>query len=128
MPIKSKINKEQNVIIRTVIGELVGSDMTVAFEYSLLDPDFKKNMHVIWDLTEADISKASTDQIMNVVQFIGNNIDDRGADYKIALVAPVDISFGISRMLGSYGGDLPISIHIVRTLGDAYSWIDSKSC
>ena len=36
----SKINKEQNAIVRTVIGELIGTDMTNAFADSLSDPDF----------------------------------------------------------------------------------------
>ena len=123
MSISNKISKEKNVIVRTVVGELIGADMTSAFNKSISHPDFKKNMHVIWDLTKADISEASIDQIMNVVRYIADNIDDRGEDYKIIVVAPIDISFGISRMFGSYGGQLPVSIHIVRILDEAFELI-----
>lgn len=125
MPINSEVNKDLNVITRTVTGELTGVDMTGAFTESLSDSDFIKNMHVIWDLTKADVSKTSADQLMNVVQYIGDNIDDRGANYKLVVVAPIDISFGISRMFGSYGGDLSVSIHTVRQLDEAYKLIAS---
>ena len=127
MPINSVINKDLNVIIRTVKGELTGVDMTSAFTESLSDSDFNKNMHVIWDLTEADISKVSADQLIEIVMYIHDNIGDRGADYKIIIVAPIDIIIGKSRIFEGYGTDLPISIHILRELQDAYKLIKGKA-
>ena len=96
-----------------------------AFDESLLHPDFKANMHVIWDLSVADVGEVSADQLMEIVEYIRSNIDERGADYKIVLVAPVDLSFGISRMFESYGNDLPVSIHIHRNIDEAFNWIEN---
>ena len=83
MPINSKINQDLNTIVRTVTGELTIADIKDAFTESLSHPDFKTNMHVIWDLTEADFSNISVDQIVNVVEYILSNIDNRGSDYYI---------------------------------------------
>jgi hypothetical protein len=126
MTINSEINTDLNIIIRTVIGKLEGADITSAFSESLSHPDFKINMHVIWDLTKADISNASAEQIIQVVEYIGNAIEDRGADYKLVIVAPVDLSFGISRIFGSYGYNFPVSIHIVRNMDEAYDLIGGR--
>ena len=124
MSINSKINQELNTIIRTVTGELTIADVKDAFTESLSHPDFKINMHVIWDLTEADVSKTSMDQLIDIVKYIRNNIDNRGADYKIIIVAPIDISFGMSRMFEGFGNDLTQSIHVLRELDEAYKWIE----
>ena len=123
MPVNSKVNTELNIIVRTVTGELASDDVSQAISESLLDPDFKENMHVIWDLTQADVNKISTEQLLYVVEYIRSKIDSRGANYKIAIVAEMDLSYGISKMFEGYGGDLPVSIHVYRNIDEAYQWI-----
>ena len=125
MPISIEINQDLNTIIRTVTDGLTSTDIKATFAESISHPDFKINMHVIWDLTAADPSKLSAEQLMDVVNYIKNNIDERGADYKIILVAPLDLSFGVSRMFESYGDSLPTSIHVLRNLDEAYKLISS---
>ena len=124
MPINSQINADLNTIIRTVTGKLTSTDVKEAISESLLHADFKKSMHVIWDLTAADTSKSSLDQLMDIVEYIRENFNVRGADYKIILVAPTDVNFSISRMFQCCGSELLTSIHVVKDLNEAYRYID----
>ena len=126
MSIDSRVNQKSNTIIRTVTGKLTVADIKQAFADSLSHPDFKTNMHVIWDFNQADGSKLSTEQLIEVVEYIRSNSDIRGADYKIILVAPVDLSFGLSRIFEGYGNNLPESIHVVRNITEAYRWIEDS--
>lgn len=125
MSIETKINTELNTIIRSVVGELTLDDVTQAFTDSLSRPDFKENMHVIWDITEGDLKKLSANHLITIVEHIRNNINSRGATYKISIVAPEDFNFGISRMFEAYGNDLPVSINIHRNINEAFDWIIS---
>lgn len=127
MSIDTKINPAVNTIVRTVKGGLTTDDVKQAFTESLSHPDFKINMDVIWDFSQADLSQSSAEKIMEVVDFIRENIDVRGGSYKIALVAPIDLSFGISRMVETYGSELPVSIHALRTMDEACKWISNDN-
>ena len=126
MSIESTVNQDLNTILRTVTGELVLPDLKQAFTESTLHPDFKTNMHVIWDLTNADLSKSSSTEIIGAIEFIRSSSENRGTDYKIVIVAPDDLSFGMSRMFEAFGNELPISIHVLRNINDAYQCIEEK--
>lgn len=123
MPVVSRIDKTHNTIIRTVTGGLTVSDIAHAFSESLSDPDFRKDMHVVWDLSEADVSQISSKQLVEAVEYIGAHTGSRGADYKIAIVASKDINFAVSRMFEGYGSSLPVSINVFRSREDALAWI-----
>lgn len=124
MTVASRIDKQSNTIIRTVTGALTVADLVAAFEASLSDPDFKKDMHVIWDLSEADISQIPSAKLLDAVEYIGAHADTRGTAYRIAIVAPADINFAVSRMFEGYGsGMLPLAINVFRNRERAFEWI-----
>ena len=123
MTINSKINKDSNTIIRTVTGEVRASEVKEEFDKSLSHPNFKKNMNVVWDLINADVRAASTNEILDVIAHIGSSISSRGEGYKIALAASSEMSLIMSRMFETYSMELPVSIQIFNTLEDALKWI-----
>ncbi len=127
MAINNQIDSENNLIVRTILGELTMSDILDAINDSLADEEFSKDMHVIWNFNDADVSNQTTDDILEIIGHIKNSMDKRGSHYKIALVAPEDLSFGISRIFAGYGSELPLSIGVHRTIDDAYKWIKSDT-
>ena len=124
MPIKYKIDSEHNLIIRTVSGTLTSSDVLNVLNESLDDKDFVKDMHAIWDISNAEIHQITVDTMNTIVEHIKTHLNNRGSKYKIAIVAPEDLNFGISRMFATYGSDLPVSIGIHRDIDDAYRWLE----
>ena len=99
------------------------SEINEEFDKTLAYPDFKKNMNVIWDMTKANVRAASTDEVLDIVAHIGDNIANRGAGYKIAIVASSEMSFIMSKMFETYGEKLPVSIHVFNVLEDAIKWM-----
>ena len=124
MPVKNQIDLENNLIVRTVSGRLTTAEVLNAFNGSLNDKNFVKDMHVIWDVSKADVRQVSADAINTIVEHIKAHLNNRGSNYKIAIVAPEDLNFGISRMFATYGSDLPVSIGIHRDIDDAYRWLE----
>ena len=126
MPVETIIDTSRNIIIRTATGLLTLEEAQQAFVSLLSHPDFKQDMHVIWDMNEADISHLTSDQFMTMIEFIQHHTDSRGDNYKIALIASSDLTYGMSRMFESHGYKLPVSIRVFRELAQAYSWIEGK--
>jgi len=126
MTISSKIDPAHNIIVRTAMGELSADDVKNAFDATLVHTDFRKEMDVIWNLEHADLSKLTKDDFMNVVKLLSEGSDQRGFNYKIAIVAPNDLTFGMSRMFEGYGAELPASIKVYRDIDSAYHWINPK--
>ena len=56
MPLKTFIDKKIRLTIRTVTGELTFEEIKSSYEALLKHPDFQKDMHVIWDVRNADPS------------------------------------------------------------------------
>lgn len=126
MSLKYQVDPEVNAIIRTVNGELSVSDVIKAHDASLSYSGFKKGMHVIWDLRNADVSKWNQDDFIKLANHIRNNIDKRGDEYKLILVASEDLGFGLSRMFEGYGCKLPLSIEVLRSMDAAYESINNE--
>lgn len=124
MPIKNQIDSEHNLIIRTVSGTLTTPEILNAFNDSLDDKDFVKDMHVIWDISNAEMHQVTVDAMNTIVEHIKTHLNNRGSKYKIAIIAPEDLNFGLSRMFATYGSDLPVSIGIHRDINDAYRWLE----
>ena len=126
MPIDSQIEPELNVIVRIVTGEVAVSDVISAFDESLTRAEFKKDMNVIWNLNDAEVSDWKEEKYLEIIKLIGKNTTARGSNYKIAIVEQKNLTFGIARVLESYGYKLPQSIRVLKCMDDAYHWIEYK--
>lgn len=127
LTIKSEINKNLNVIIRTVSGEMRVPDVKGELDKSLVHPDFKKNMNAIWDITKADLRAASTSEVLDVIAYISENIPKRGEGYKIAVVASSEMSLVTAKMFDTYTDKSLVDIHAFNVLDDALKWIEEKN-
>lgn len=124
--IETTFNSDFNAIIRTVTAKITVADVKNVFDDSLHHAEFKKDMHVIWDIGKTDISTIEAHELIEIVNHIQSRADMRGSEYKIAIVAPTRLSYGISRMFEGYGYVLPQTIGILKNMDDAYHWISSS--
>ena len=122
MPVETVIDKKIGLMIRTVTGELIFEEIKAAFETSLTHPDFQKDMHVIWDLQNADASKLYQQDVIRIARYFESQIKKR-MDYKAAIVVSRDLEYGLSRMYQVAVADLPAKVGIFRRLEDAKKWV-----
>ena len=122
MPVNTVIDKKAGVMIRTVTGELTFEDIKSSYEASLIRPDFQMNMHVIWDLRDADASKIYKEDVIKIARYFETYIKN-GDEYKAALVVSSDLEYGLSRMYQVAVADLPAEIGIFRGLEEAKKWV-----
>ena len=72
------IGSDGNRIVRTVTGKLSAHNIIENFNQSLTRPDYKTNMDVIWDISQANTSSLDSAEFCKVVTHIFSNLDTRG--------------------------------------------------
>ena len=85
-------------------------------------PNFKPGLPSIWDLRETDVSAFSLDNIQSLIAINRKYQKERGNAY-IAIVAPDDLSFGLSRMYEMLDNAPHLRINVFRDLALAEKWI-----
>lgn len=92
-----------------VLQEIVGSD-----EYAADTP-------ALWDMSEADLS--SLDESLQRQLFGLRERFPERARARLAIVAPVDLVFGIARMYELSSSAPPETIQVFRSVPDAEHWL-----
>ena len=70
MPIETSIDKKTGVIIRKVTAELTFGEIKSSFEKSFKYPGFRKNMPVIWDLRDTDVTMIYEEDINKIINIL----------------------------------------------------------
>ena len=84
----------------------------------LKDPDFDRGFDQLWDFreaTHADVSTATLRELAKSRSYADG--------VKRALVAPLDVAFGLARMFQSLHDEAPETIQVFRSLPEAETWL-----
>ncbi len=128
MPVKTVIDVDQNLVLHLITDSFRMTDIEPAWKAMLADPQFRPEMNVLWDFRKGTHAlEFSTDDIQNIVSMTANHIKQRGASYRLALLATKDLFFGLSKMFAAYGDEIPIDIHVFRSMDEALDWLHADS-
>lgn len=126
MPISSRVDESKRLTTFTGIGQISFEDVRNAIDsfYS-----GQPTLQVIWDLQNANTGGISSDEVDRIANLIlkHGGIRER---IKTALVAPSDVSYGLSRMLISVmeaKESLPARMGVFRTMEEAVRWLAEVS-
>jgi hypothetical protein len=127
MPVKSEIDKDNNVIIRKVVGELTLQDIKDALVSTPQLAGFEPDMGVVWDYSEGTNANFGPNEIKKLAQSVEQWSQGRGsAKYRSASFAPRDIEFGLSRMYQAFIEIRGVSFEfsVFRELDQAIRWVN----
>ena len=127
MPVEIEIDSKAGVVVRRVIGMLSLDDVKESLKALYEHPGFRAGMNAIWDFREGDAAQLTADEIKEIVNYVAQQTERRGSGYRVAIVAPRDVNFGISRMFQTYGRDLPFELKVCRKAEEALRWINEGS-
>ena len=127
VPIDYTIDIELNAVIGRATGAIEDDDLLDYARRLFEDPEARKALHELFDVTGADrASKITSDAVRRLAAFWR----DAGvgvADGRLAIVAPADLSFGLSRMYQGLRDDGPDSIQVFRNQTQARVWLAEKA-
>lgn len=119
--IVTNIDVSLQLTINTVKGHLLIAELLnwVSDYYSGTVTRF-----ILWDLTEANLSKISTEEFRNIVQEVKKKSETRTSG-KTAFVVKRDFEFGIGRMIETFGEIEKVNFEnrSFRSMADAKKWL-----
>lgn len=123
MPITFRIYPGQNIILTLGVGELVADDLFDYYARLREDDDFAPDRNEIFDVSRASaINIAPAD--LKRFQSTTSVFTERGNPVKVAIVAPSDLEFAMSRMYEMLqGGNI---IRVFRDRGGAEAWMNVR--
>jgi hypothetical protein len=125
MPITSKVDKTRNLTIFTLTGEL-GIDEILGALKSFWEAR-ELTLNTLWDARNAIVTNLKSSEIENIAEFVGQNRNrfEERKNGKAAIVAPTDLQYGLSRILGTLyeRENVPIKLQPFRTMGEAIQWL-----
>ncbi len=122
MPLNYTIHAKGSLILERGSGILSDADVTHHFQTLAKDDRIDPSPHVLSDLrgvehidlTEHGFRKALRDQ-------------DRIVADKTAIVAPVDLTFGLSRIYETLATELGNEVQVFRNWSDALHWLGAEN-
>ena len=119
-----KLDSEKDLTIITVIGN-PGLEEYLKVTKKFYEKEVTK--YALIDMSESDVSSVSPTDIQTVA-FTPPEYSKKRAGGKTAIVAPKDITFGLSRMYETMKEmqNLPFPTMAFRTQEEAYDWLFSS--
>ncbi len=124
MTVSSSVDEQRDLTIFTVKGELTFDDAMAALQGVYQNTP---TTNILWDLRKIGGSRMTGEELHRLITFVKGQKSERPTG-RTALVAPLDVNFGLSRMVEAYGQgeDLPWEIRAFRSMDEAFGWIDEK--
>ncbi|UCG85271.1 MAG: hypothetical protein JSW71_15210 [Gemmatimonadota bacterium] len=123
MAVKSTIDPNSGVIVHSVAGDTSLDELVRALERIVDHPLYQPGADALWDFSGAEVRNVDGKELRNLVRQVRQRLAGRDTGYKVALVAPRDVDYGLARMYEAYASELPIELSVFRSSGDAWDWL-----
>lgn len=105
-------------------GTLLPSDLTRMVGELWADAAYAAASHAIWDFSDCE-THYHFDDIFNLFRFVREHKESRGPT-TVAVVAPRDLEFGMTRMYATLSESLVPRVRVFRSRAEARAWIDES--
>ncbi len=127
MPVEIHIDADRNLIRCIVHGSLSPAELKSVFLTMIDRADFKPGMNVLYDFTDGITAELTSENMREHVKTVASHRQQRGENYRVAVLAPRDLDFGMFRVYQALADELPLHIRVVRTRDEADAWLRIKT-
>jgi len=126
MPIRMTIEKDNQLIKTTASGRVTGEQLIAYYRQLRSHPDFRSNLNEIFDTTQIEAMDVTADDIHRLSS-VTEQFTSRGNPVKVAIIAPADLPFGLSRMYEMLQSQSINILKVFRERPAAEAWISESS-
>ena len=127
MPTNIKIDSGKNLIYFRIIGQLTVNEYENSIRDLEVNPDFRPEQNVLFDLRQGDLSSISTEEIRQLIEISRIHLRKSSQKMKTACVATKDVNFGIMRIYEFLRTDIPTQFALFREINEALDWLNSNT-
>ncbi len=128
MAVSYEIHESVGLVVSRHQGATEDDEMIVAYTALYADPAFDPAFSKLIDLREADSRSRSSQALRYLSEQTRSHYADTDAMSKVAIVAPDDLSFGLSRMYDSITDENAEDVAVFRTSAEACEWLEIDPC
>jgi hypothetical protein len=120
--IRKSTDEERNLTVQTCTGRVSPREIKDAIEAVYAG---EPTLNQLWDMTEADVEDVQTENLRAFARLVSEHGHGRRGG-KTAIVSPVDLAFGLSRMYSAMAdiNEQQILVRVFRSLDEANAWIE----
>lgn len=114
--------------VRTYVysGTVTDAEMREVYTRVLADPTYDATLDDLVDMRPIERLDVSTAALREIVTMF-SPVDQLGVPTRLAIVAPSDFTYGISRMYELLRGDgVPEEIRVFRSYDEAEAWLQDR--
>lgn len=127
MSVEIRFDAGKNFFVVRIAGDTDAETVAEVYAIGISGPDYRQNMNVIWDISSTTLSRFSIAEVRRLVQLVKQHSQERGSDYKVALVAG---SSGDRQLLRVYSSFIKMAgrfrMRVFSDSHDAVVWITAK--
>lgn len=127
VPVKSTIDPNTGVIVHRATEQLSMPDLLNALDRIGKHPLYQPGANALWNLSDVTLANAESRDLRELAGKVRQIIEGRGTGYKVAIVAPRDVDYGVARMYEAYASELPVDLRVLRNSEDAWEWLTGRS-
>ena len=122
MPITYHIREDRELIVLCHVGTITDRQMLESLHGLTQDPRFNPNYSKIFDLRQTDSEARTNEGIMQGAELL-KKAHRQSTGAQIAVIAPKDLSYGLSRIFEGMLYDGNFEIKIFRSADAACDWL-----
>ena len=126
MPIRTIIDRTKGLIQTTASGRVTGVDLADYYKRLRAHPDFRRDLNEIFDATRVETIDLTADDVRRLSSAT-EQYTSLGVPVKVAIVAPGDLEFGLSRMYEMLQVNSINVLKVFRERALAERWIDEQT-
>ncbi len=123
MPITFQFRPDLHLIISTHIGEVPDTEFLQSYLGLFSDDKFDLSHDRLIDLRPTDSSARSSGALSALSALAEQQYEGTGLIPKTAVIAPKDVSFGLSRMYEEFTSLIPGEFVIFKSVDSALTWL-----
>ncbi len=123
MPIQFEILEDLRLRLATASGALEDEGFVKTFESYWRSPQYDKTLNVLYDFRRLSKFEVYTSTVQDLAE-LSLTVHRDPTGVKTAVVAPVDVVYGVIRMYQAFVDRSPNSFAVFREMADALEWLE----
>jgi len=123
MPVKTEVDQEKQLAIKTVTGSPSFEESMTAFRQFY---EGELTQKVLWDFRNASLDEISSNHIERILNYVQQHAEKR-AGGKTAILVSKELEYGLSRMIQTLSEfkSIPLEVEIFRSIEAAFEWLEA---
>ncbi len=123
MPISFRFIRAENLVVCVHTGTVKDKEFTASYKALFKDDRFDTSMNMLVDLQQTDSSQRSSAVLQEFVNFARTQYQDIKSRPRIAVIAPIAVSFGLARMTEAFSHLVPWDFMVFYSKDAALEWL-----